>query len=116
MDADHPGNGVLIPRLITLHPDTELVHLGRELDEAWQAERLAVEEAVEGAILRCRDIVEQIEGRTATTLDGLKVKALAVSWCHDGEPSAWAGHRAQATDRRLVGGILNDILAAGSTM
>lgn len=101
---------------IDLSPDAELVRLGRDLNEAWQTELLADEEAVGEAVLRCCDIVKRIEGRTATTLTGLKVKALAVSWCHDGDPSNWTRCHDATPDRRLVSSILDDILAMGGVV
>ncbi len=99
--------------LSTPYPDAELVRLGRDLNEAWQAERLAGDEAVEEAVLRCCDIVMRIEGQPATTFAGLGIKVLALSWCHDGDPLAWASLCASTTDRRLVASILNDIMTAG---
>ncbi|MET7242480.1 hypothetical protein ABZT49_03870 [Methylobacterium sp. EM32] len=96
-------------------PDAELISLGHDLNEAWKAERVAVDEAVEGAVLRCCDIVKRIERQPATTLAGLTIKVLALSWCHDGDPLAWASLCASTTDRRLVASILTDIMAAGGT-
>ena len=53
-------------------------------------------------------IVEQIEGCTATTIDGLRVKALAVLWCHGWNLEELTDH--QTTDIRLAQSILRDLL------
>lgn len=118
-DPAHPGARV--------HPDAELVRLGRLLDAAWADERDALEAARrskdaatdalwEAACDRTGLVVDAIEAMAATTVDGLKAKARACLWCHNGEPFGDASFDEQATtDVRLAAGILRDLLAIGAT-
>jgi hypothetical protein len=49
---------------------------------------------------------------TATTLAGLRVKALAISWCHCGEKfdeESFAGD--YTTDTRIICSLLNNLFA-----
>jgi hypothetical protein len=107
------------------HPDAELVRLGERLREAWAAEQAALANSERDQTpeadrrwelleRRSSAIVGQIEQQRATTLDGLRVKELALRWCNEGEPltAALLGFGA-STDGRLILGIFGDLLAAG---
>jgi hypothetical protein len=72
--------------------DKELLDLYQELRVAWSHSRSLsgraediTDEEWEVAFDRCSAIVRRIENCTALGLDGLRVKAIAVLWCHGGE-------------------------------
>jgi hypothetical protein len=99
-----------------LSPDAELLALGVRLNDAWtrqrQAEHLRGPEAgalLEAAFGDAKGIVGQTERRGVFTWDGLKVKARAVLWCHDGEPRIELTEH-QTTDVRIAQAILYDLL------
>ena len=80
---------------VSVRPDAELLRLGRELDAAWAHERATYarmkgsysqegDRITQAAFDATGEIVGRIEELLATTLDGFKVKARAVSWCYDG--------------------------------
>jgi hypothetical protein len=110
-------------------PDAELIALGAELRTAWAIERDAysrhegndtpeVEEMLGAFVTATKAVVDKIEALRATTLEGLKVKALAISWAHCGEPiedrDFAFNHQYVTTDVRLVASIIRDLLATGS--
>ena len=69
------------------HPDAELLALGERLRAAWAAEVAAPpHEEYEAAFEVSHRIVDLIELLPATTHAGLRVKAMALSWCYSGEP------------------------------
>ncbi len=100
--------------------DRTLVTLGEKLlsamrieHEADAADRLdnnpISDLAVERAYQACSAIVDEIEGLHASTLEGLGVKALAISWCHNSEtPIEFTD--SQMTDVRLAQSIVMDLL------
>lgn len=101
-----------------LHPDAELVALGREFDAAWAAEQEAFasrdEVREDAAYEATRDVVNRIEAVVAASVAGLIVKARACSWCHDGEPFTPESFNQEAsTDLRLAAGVIRDLLAIG---
>lgn len=112
--------------LITAQPpegaqgDTKLLVLGEMLDLAWKVQTLLCDQmqadetdaktkAWEQAYDRTQAIVYAIEETPAQSIDGLRVKARAVAWCHSGEPSIQLGE--SATDERLASQILNALLS-----
>jgi hypothetical protein len=97
------------------HPDAELLRLGRELEEAWARERATVRPAasddeVNAVFNVASEIVGEIEALPATTLEGLRVKTRALSWCHDGEGIDFRDEQ-DTTDLKLANGIVRDLLA-----
>ena len=101
------------------HPDAALLQLSEELDRAWDAEQAVfavwrnvcsneADENTDAAAAVSSGIVEQIGETPATTLDGLRVKAKAVLWCHCGELESLDGDDA-TTDIRLADSILRDL-------
>ena len=103
--------------------DKELMDLGAELEEAWcvhgrllkQAERQPSpdhDREFEHAANRCSKIVRKIQRAKATSLAGLRVKARAVAYCHEGRPRRDLGYN--STDIRIAGSIVADLLALRS--
>src|SRR3712207_4080015 len=101
------------------HPDAELLRLGEELDRSWRAQRAteaawnregyhASDEEVDALVDETGRIVEQIMKQPATTLEGLKVKARAVSWCADGYLSKPEDH--ETLDVRLAMSMVYNLL------
>ncbi len=93
-------------------PDAALVALGERLRAAWASEsalfaREAPGPACDAAYAASKRIVGEIEGTQATTLAGLRVKALAISWCWGGTPFA---DEDATTDKRLMISLLDDLL------
>jgi hypothetical protein len=82
--------------------DETLLCLGEELDRAWERERKLIREENEhcdDGYNAARDasstIVSQIEKHKAHTLEGFRVKARAVMWCH-----SW--HKIRLTEHRTT--------------
>jgi hypothetical protein len=104
---------------VTDQGDAALLSLGEKLRAAWANEvaimdmladdqSLDADETYEAANAVCSELVEQIETLPARTLEGMKVKALAVSWCHSG--AEWKQlTQGRTTDIRLAESILRDI-------
>ena len=93
-------------------PDAELISLGHQFQAAWAAEQAGflrpVDDATADALVKpCTDLAHRIERLPAKTLDGLMVKAMAVSWCHCGEFEEFGN----TTDERITAGIVRDLLA-----
>ena len=80
--------------------DATLLELGKQLDAAWAHQNCAyslipdsddnavvevAEQVANEAADRTSEIVDAIIDEKATTFDGLKVKARALSWCHAGD-------------------------------
>lgn len=91
--------------------DAELRRLGRELDEISSLQSRASDDT--DAIARLCDlggkVVRRIANTPALTLEGLKVKARAAMWCHEGDMTDLV--RAESTDLRLIAGVVTGILA-----
>lgn len=97
-------------------PDAALLALGAALDAAWLAEkaedlryRQTREWGDDTAFLRCKSIAERIACTPAYTLDGLRVKAKAISWCHCAESVDLAPTLAHTTDLQIAHSILRDL-------
>lgn len=107
-----------------LPPDYALLDLGERLLDYWrlQNEVLARTEGdtskegdreAERAIDLVSGIVEKIARTPATTLEGFRVKAQALRWCHSGAVIAEDTLMEQpCTDVRLAALIARDILEA----
>ncbi|WP_294534280.1 hypothetical protein [uncultured Rhodoblastus sp.] len=91
--------------------DAALIALGRELEEAWDQENKindsSSDEDVVAACGATSAVVERIEAIPARTLEGFKVKARAVSWCHCGDFEGFG----TTTDERIAARIIRDLLA-----
>ena len=103
--------------------DAELLALGERLRRAWLEENEACalndgvsnEDSINGVFFaRSGAIVDEIEALPAVTLAGLKVKALAFSWCHCGEDIDVNTFNDKTTDVRLAGTIVRDLLKMGA--
>lgn len=97
-------------------PATGLPMLGKELERLW-----AIEDSIEGtatcAQFECATdassaIVQRILAEPAKTLDDLKVKALALSWCYSAGDIDLFEPDQQTTDVLLVKSIISDLIAA----
>lgn len=111
-----------LPALAALHPDAEILRLGRLMEAHWEVERQSEtagahdqneDEPVETAFHKTRQVVIEIEAATASTLEGLRVKARACLWCHSGELPTLEDFEAATTDVRLAVGIVRDLLTMG---
>lgn len=107
----------LAPPASPPHPDAALLALGLELDAAWAAERTTWDRSdrwsegddliAEAAVEASAAVVHRIEKVPARTLDGLLVKARAVSWCLCGE--AFTPDEGASTDLQLAHAIVEDL-------
>ena len=98
------------------HPDAVLLALGAELDARWAAERIASktvesDEELDRICEHTGAIAHQIAGTPATTLAGYRVKARAISWCHDGEPVDLGD---DSTAHDFANRLIADLLASGT--
>lgn len=85
--------------------------LGRELDAAW-AHQAAVDESEDDAAhARAKEIIERIIATPTRSLEGLKLKARALSWCHWGDFHKLYSRNNCTTDFRVVDSILSDLMA-----
>jgi hypothetical protein len=100
---------------MTMADDAELRLLGQEFKQAWADEDAlyAIEgydlDAADAASERTSAIVKRINDCPAYTLEGLRIKAAAIAWCHSGDvqlPNAGA-------DMKLVNSIVFDLLRVG---
>ncbi|KAA0698533.1 hypothetical protein DTW90_12050 [Neorhizobium sp. P12A] len=89
--------------------DTQLLHLEEELKSAWAYEKRAEDEDFAAAYAVSEAIVNRMLKIEAHTLRGFKAKALAISWCHNGDEIDFGE---ETTDLQLVVSIINDLLAA----
>jgi hypothetical protein len=104
---------------LTAIPDAKLIRLGEILKITWAAERaLAATDAIndpsnDGLFDKLygasETIVDSIADTPACSLEGLKVKALAISWCCSGDEFTIGG---DTVDVRLTVQIVNDLLKA----
>lgn len=108
---------------LPLHPDAELLSLGRELTVARanlaRIDTLPVAERTDELCDRLMEpanaIVQRIEAITPTTLGGLLVQAQAVDFCRTGDPFDVADldfymPSGVTTDVRLAVGIANALV------
>lgn len=107
------------PHAPKLDPDAELLRLGDELLEAWgrEGDDGLDEAAFSAAFARTGAIVDRICALSPVTLDGLIVKAIAVSWCHSGDTvtgdtvTGESFDEHPSTDMHLCASIVRDLLA-----
>jgi hypothetical protein len=101
-------------------PDAELIRLGKRLTATWACERaLAATDAIndpsndelfDKLYAASETIVHSIADTPASSLEGLKVKASAISWCCSGDPFTIGG--GDTVDVQLAVQIVNDLLKA----
>ncbi len=99
--------------------DAELLRLGAELDRAWARERTltyddgACHDGYEAANDASSVVGRHIEQQQAHTLEGLRVKARSVMWCHQwGKFEPFNRAEQRTTDVRLVEAIVLDLVGA----
>jgi hypothetical protein len=95
-------------------PDAELIALGRELKTVTDFETAVLalnpnidDESACNLAKPCSVLVDRIAGMSATTIQGLIVKAHAVNWCHADQFDGFG----ETTDERIAAGIIRDLLA-----
>ena len=103
--------------------DTELIGLGRQLAVEWQRlDRMYAvavdrsDEALDALTAPLVAIVQRIEHVQAHTLEGVRAKALAISWCNDGDeisPDQFSPYVGATTDARIAASIVRDLLRIG---
>lgn len=97
-----------------------VAELAKRFEEAWAAERavehlldtaktIEDEEPWEAANLATQKVVDEIESMKATTLEGLRLKARAVQWCH-GNDTVDLRCDQDTTNLRLATSIVEDLL------
>ena len=95
-------------------PDAHLIALGRDMDRLVANEQAlaAAErwEEWESALEATTAVVRQIEQIQAQTVEGLKVQARAVLWCHSGDSGFSLVCDQSTTDLRLSDRILHALL------
>jgi len=100
------------------HPDAELLRLALALEKAWAAQRNADAQYSTGLIPgedadksyeATMAVVAEIERWPAHTLEGVHVKARAVSWIYGGDKIDLVCDH-DTTDKRLASSIINDLL------
>jgi hypothetical protein len=101
-------------------PGQDALAVGSLFDASDQADAFLAEDAVEHSDRECEaahnrtgEIVRQIEGARAHTLEGLMVKVEAVRWCRTSEIVDEDLSEA-ATDTRILQTILRDLAAIGA--
>lgn len=96
--------------------DDRLLRLGAEMKELWTWERQVYNIKKSDAKLeaewdilfdRLGVIAKSISKQPATTLEGFKIKAQAISWCHSGETVDLGDG---TTDILIANGIIADLL------
>ena len=100
--------------------DVELLALGDQLAaaetkmNAFEARNPdCTDEELDEAMAPARSIVDRIEHMEAHSLDGLTVKARAISWCNSGEeidPDRFCPYPRATTDARIAASIVRDLL------
>ncbi len=99
--------------------DAELVELDAALVRAWSVQKgiaPGLDLELEAAMSACRAIVESIHAIPARTLDGLRAKCRALSWCCSPEFEGLAPDlgetfiMSRTTDLLLCDSILRDLL------
>lgn len=110
--------GALAAEAAALPPTLQT--LGEQFERLWAVERhanaLGTDDELAAACDACREIVDRMLGVPAVSLDDLKVKARALSWCWGGKPDElqqyFFGEMEQSTDVKLTRSIIRDLLAA----
>lgn len=96
--------------------DDRLLSLGAEFEELWAwekqiasikpfTEKLQIE--WDGMYVRLSEIAKEIAKLPAKTIEGFRIKARAVSWCHSGEIVNLGDN---TTDILITNGIIADLL------
>ncbi len=102
------------------HPDAGLIQMDADLHRAnadLEAFDAAYPEAdLDPAMVPCYAVIEHIKLATARTLEGLRVKAMAVAWCNGAtldvlDPFAFNLSDDTPLDEQIIGGMVRDLLA-----
>jgi hypothetical protein len=87
--------------------DRALIQLGEKLEQAWSHQLRRDNEA---AYVRVAEIVRKIASTPARSLEGMRIKARAIAWCHAGEAPIFLTEN-PTTDVRIAESIVADLLA-----
>lgn len=105
-----------LPAVADIHLDAGLLELGERLKLSWAHEReldvrpgYVADEEFDEACERSSAIVDRIEKIPAHTVDGLRVKVLAIQWCHGSDESLWLEPHT-STDLRLAAQVIKQLL------
>jgi hypothetical protein len=85
------GIGAVSASAMALNEDAELCALREPLMRAWDAEKALYpvkglsDEEFDAAVIRTSEIVQEILALEAHSIEGLKVKATALSWTYSGQ-------------------------------
>lgn len=104
-----------VPAAAMKSADAELIGLGHEFKAAWVIEQAAWaaweldtdDQFPPGIDEPCASLARRIDALSATTAQGLMVKAMAVNWCHAADFKGFS----ETTDERIAAGIIRDLLA-----
>lgn len=123
------ASAALVPpdALATIHPDATLLQLGSQFEAEWAKERelwaaaklhpwpdpagIPIGEQAEAQFERTSELVDRIADMPALTLEGLRIKARALAWCHGGD-SLDQMLTSSFSDTRLLGSIVRDVAGA----
>ena len=101
----------------TSGPNAELLRLGAALEAAWAHQEALLPSCTDAELATtmapCSALVDRIEQIPARTLEGLMVKARAISWCNSGEeidPDRFCPYPGATTDGRIAASIVRDLL------
>lgn len=95
-------------------PDADLLALASPLGKAWGAYRSAIgrgddgEADADAAFAEANTIARKIEELRASTIGGLRVKAMAVAWARGGNPSVGSSDTVMRSDH-LLASLLRDL-------
>jgi hypothetical protein len=118
MSMGATASAVALPSA-TVGLDADLLALGRQFEAAWATEKAVTDSTAtdlqcETAVEATSNLAHEIAKAQARTLDGLRVKVRALSWCYDGEDITLFEddeEKDRTTDTRLADSILRDLLA-----
>ena len=85
------------------------------MEAAWAKERVGLKSwsdaEYSAAVDKSSAIVDRIVEEPARTLDGLRIKARALAWCHSGEVESLGIDENPTTDIRVADSIIRDLLS-----
>ncbi|TIQ86456.1 MAG: hypothetical protein E5X38_16025 [Mesorhizobium sp.] len=104
----------------SLHPDAELLALGKAFYSAWQAERAAFvasrdiinDSAIEAAADKCRDLASQIVTLAPKTMDGVRVLAMVWGQAYylSEQPGQYEGSDSEYPCERAANAVMSFML------
>ncbi len=103
------------------NPDADLIQLGAAFEAeqtryaAFFAEHTdTTDDEADAACRPCGDLAGKIQALRATTIEGLRIKAMALRWCWSGEEGGdldlSSRYGMKTTDMRLASSIILDLI------